>query len=144
MAVGPRRYTYNPFGELISAENGASQTVSYSHDALGDTTAITYPLGAGATWANTDTVTYGYDAASELTSVTDFNGNTSVLSNTADGLPSALSLGSSGDTVSTSYGANDAPSSITLSDGSTLQEFAYSSVPSGAIAAETDTPSSSS
>ena len=101
---GTSSYSYNPFGELISAENGASETVSYSHDALGDTTAVTYPLGAGATWANTDTVTYGYDAASELTSVTDFNGNTSVLSNTADGLPSALSLGSSGDTVSTSYG----------------------------------------
>jgi len=143
-ASGTSSYSYNPFGELSSAENGASQSVSYSHDASGDTTAVTYPLGAGATWANTDTVTYGYDAASELTSVTDFNGNTSVLSNTADGLPSALSLGSSGDTVSTSYGANDAPSSITLSDGSTLQEFAYSSVPSGAIAAETDTPSSSS
>jgi hypothetical protein len=44
--------------------------------------------------------------------------------------------------VATSYAANDAPSSITLGNGSTLQEFAYSDVPSGAIASETDTPSS--
>ena len=104
---------------------------------------ITYPLGGGATWASTDTVTYGYDAASELTSVTDFNGHTSRVTNSADGLPSAISLGGSGDTLSTSYDPTDSPSSITLSNGSTLQEFAYSDVPSDAIASETDTPSSS-
>ncbi len=141
-ASGTSSYSYNPFDELTGADNGAGKTVSYGHDALGDTTSITYPLGGGATWANTDMVTYGYDAASELTSVTDFNGNTSVVSNTADGHPSALSLGASGDTIDTAYAANDAPSSITLTNGSTLQEFAYSNVPSGAIASETDTPSS--
>ena len=74
--------------------------------------------------------------------MTDFNGHTSSITNTADGLPSALGLGSSGDTVTTSYAATDAPSSITLGNGSTLQEFAYSDVPSGAVASETDTPSS--
>lgn len=142
-ASGTSSYTYNSFGELTSDDNGASQIVSYAHDSLGDTTAITYPLGEGATWANTDTIILGYDSASQVTSVTDFNGNTSVISNTADGLPSTVSLGSSGDTVATSYAANDAPSSITLGDGSTLQEFAYSDAPSGAILSETDTPSSS-
>jgi RHS repeat-associated protein len=142
-ASGTSSYSYDPFGELTSTENGASKTVSYTYDALGDTTSTTYPLGSGATWAGTDTVTYGYDGSSALTSVTDFNANTSVLTNTADGAPSSLSLGASGDTVATSYAANDAPSSITLSNGSTLQEFAYSNVPSGAIASETDTPSSS-
>ncbi|MGC1239751.1 MAG: RHS repeat-associated core domain-containing protein, partial [Acidimicrobiales bacterium] len=109
----------------------------------GDVTGITYPLGAGATWASTDTVDYTYNHADEMTSVADFNGNTSDVTNTADGLPSALTLGSSGDTVTTDYGANDEPSSITLGDGSTLQEFAYSDVPSGGVAGETDTPSSS-
>jgi RHS repeat-associated protein len=141
-ASGTSSYSYDPFGELTSSENGASKTVAYTYDSLGDTTSMTYPLGAGATWANTDTVTYGYDPASEPTSVTDFNGNTSVITNTADGLPSALALGASGDTVATSYSANDDPASITLGNGSTLQEFAYSDVPSGAIAAEADTPSS--
>ena len=61
--MGPRSYSYDPFGELTSSENGASKTTSYSYDALGDTTSITYPLGSGATWAATDTVSYGYDAA---------------------------------------------------------------------------------
>ena len=141
-ASGTSSYSYDPFGELTSTENGASKTTSYAYDALGDTTSITYPLGSGATWAGTDTVSYGYDPASELSSVTDFNGHTSAVSNTADGLPSALSLGASGDSVDTTYAANDSPSSITLTNGSTLQEFAYSDVPSGGVASETDTPSS--
>ena len=141
-ASGTSSYSYDPFGELTSTENGASKTVSYGYDALGDTTSITYPLGSGASWASTDTVNYGYDAASELTSVTDFNGNTSNVTNSADGLPTAISLGGSGDTLSTSYDPTDSPSSITLSNGSTLQEFAYSDAPSGAILSETDTPSS--
>ena len=141
-ASGTSSYSYDPFGELTSADNGAGRTTSYGYDALGDTTSVTYPLGSGASWANTDTVSYGYDAASELSSVTDFNGHTSAVSDTADGLPSALSLGASGDSVNTAYGANDAPSSVTLTNGSTLQEFAYSDAPSGAVASETDTPSS--
>jgi hypothetical protein len=84
-----------------------------------------------------------YDAASQLASVTDFNGNTSGVTNTADGLPSSLTLGGSGDTVATTYDPTDALSAITLSNGSTLQSFSYSDAPSGAIASETDTPSSS-
>jgi len=141
-ASGTSSYSYDPFGELTSSENGASKTVSYGYDALGNTTSITYPLGSGATWASTDAVSYGYDQGSELSSLTDFNGNTSAVTNTADGLPSTLSLGATGDSVDTAYAANDAPSSITLTNGSTLQEFAYSDVPSGGMAAETDTPSS--
>ena len=142
-ASGTSSSTYDPFGELTSSQNGASKTVSYAYDSQGNTTSITYPLGSGATWAATDTVSYGYDPASELSSVTDFNGNGSGVSNTADGLPSALSLGASGDSVNTAYAANDAPSSVTLTNGSTLQSFGYSDVPSGAVASETDTPTSS-
>ena len=134
--------SYDPFDELTSTTNGAGATTSYGYDLDGDVTGITYPLGAGATWASGDTVAYGYDHADQLTSVTDFHGHASDITNTADGLPTALTLGASGDTVSTSYAANDDPSSITLGNGSTLQEFAYSDVPSGAIASETDTPSS--
>jgi len=139
---GSSSFTYDPFNELTSTTNGANKTTSYAYDLDGDVIGITYPLGAGATWASTDTVTYGYDHADEITSIEDFNGHTSDVTNTADGLPSALSLGASGDTVSTSFAANDAPSSITLGNGTTLQEFAYSDEPSGGIASETDTPSS--
>ena len=143
--TGTSTYTYDPFGELTAAEDGASKTVDYSYDALSNVTGITYPLGGGATWATSDTVTYQYDAAAEMTAVTDFNGNTTEVANTADGLPSSLSLGSSGDTVSTTYDPTDAPSDITLTNSSstTLLGFSYSDEPSGGIQAETDTPSSS-
>ena len=138
---GTTTNVYDPFNELTSTTDGAGDTTSYTYDLDGDVTGIIYPLG-DAWWASTDTVAYAYDDADQLASITDFNGNTSDVTETADGLPSALTLGASGDTVSTSYAANDESSSITLGDGSTLQEFAYSDAPSGAIATETDTPSS--
>ena len=100
-------------------------------------------MGSGASWASTDTVAYTYDHADQLASVTDFNGHTSSYTTSADGLATAMTLGASGDTVSTSYAANDVSSSITLSNGSTLQQFSYSDAPSGGIVSETDLPSSS-
>jgi RHS repeat-associated protein len=141
-ASGISSSSFDPFDELTSTTNGAGQTTSYAYDLDGNLTGISYPLGSGATWASTDTVTYTYDHADQLASVTDFNGHTSNVSMSADGLPTAFTLGASGDTVSTSYASNDTPSSITLSNGSTLQEFAYSDSPSGEFLSETDTPSS--
>jgi len=141
-ASGITSSSFDPFDELTSTTNGRNKTTTYGYDLDGDVTGITYPLGSGATWAGTDTVAYTYDHADQLASVTDFNGHTSNLTVSADGLPTAFTLGASGDTVSTTYGANDAPSSITLGNGSTLQAFAYSDAPSGGILSETDTPSS--
>jgi RHS repeat-associated protein len=140
--TGTSTYVYDPFNELTSYENGAGKTVTYSYSDDGQTTGITYPLGSGAGWAAGDTVGYGYDNADQLSSITDFNGNTIAVGNTADGLPNSLSLGSTGDTITTTYDATDAPSQIALANSSsTLLQFAYSDVPSGAIASETDTPS---
>jgi RHS repeat-associated protein len=142
--TGTSSYTYDPFGELTSTENGASKTADYAYDALGNVIGVTYPLGSGATWAPTDTVTYGYDAASKMTSVTDFEGNTVQVSDTADGLPSSMTLGTSSDTISTTYDPTDSASDITLTDSSTtLLGFSDSDEPSGGVASETDTPSSS-
>src|SRR5437588_118035 len=67
-ATGSSTYGYDPFNELSSYENGAGSTVSYSYNDDGKTTGITYPLGAGATWATTDTVSYGYDNADDQNS----------------------------------------------------------------------------
>ena len=141
--TGTSTYGYDVFNELTSYETGAGNTVSYSYNADGKTTGITYPLGAGASWASTDIVGYGYDNADELNSVTDFNNNTITVGNTADGLPNSLVLGSSGDTLTTTYDPTGTPSDIKLADSTptTLQEFAYSDEPSGAISSETDTPS---
>src|SRR5581483_679222 len=80
--TGTSSYSYDPFADLTSSENGASKTVNYQYDALGNVTQIIYPHGSGATWAATHAVTYGYDAASQMTSMTDFNGNTTQVSNT--------------------------------------------------------------
>ena len=142
-ASGSSSFIYDPFGELTSAENGASQTVGYGYSADAEVTGITYPLPGTANWATTDTVGYGYDNADLLTSVTDFNNKTISISNSADGLPYSETLGSSGDSIATTYDATDSPSAIDLESGSTtLLGFSYSDAPSGAILAETDTPSS--
>ncbi len=142
-ATGSSSFGYDPFGELTSAENGASQTTGYGYNADGEVTGITYPLPATASWASTDTVGYGYDNADLLTSVTDFNNHQISIGNTADGLPNSDALGSSGDTIATTYDATDSPSLISLKNASsTLASFSYSNAPAGNILAETDTPSS--
>ena len=143
-ATGTSSYSYDPFGELTSSTNGAGQATGYSYNGDGQTTGITYPLPATATWASSTTVTYGYDHADQLSSVTDFNGNEIAITSTADGLPSSETLGSTGDTISTSYDNSDSVSAIALKNStSTLQSFTYSDAPSGNILTETDTPSSS-
>jgi RHS repeat-associated protein/uncharacterized repeat protein (TIGR02059 family) len=141
-ASGNSTYQYDPFDELTSSQNGAGQTLTYTYTDDGQTSGITYPLGAGATWATTDTVTYGYDNADELNAITDFNSHTIAIGNTADGLPNSLSLGASGDTISTTYDPTDTPSDISLSNASSTQlDLSYSNTPSGAINSETTTPS---
>ena len=143
-ASGSSSYIYDPFSELTSATNGAEQTVGYSYDPDRDTTGITYPLPATATWATTDTVSYGYDHADNLTSVTDFNSHQISMTPNADSLPSSETLGSSGDTIATTYDPTDTPSAVTLKNSSsTLQSFTYSDAPAGNILSETDTPSTS-
>jgi hypothetical protein len=76
---------------------GGGQSLTYSYDADGDVTGITYPLPWSATWAQSDSISYGYDNADKLTSLTDFNGNKTSISNNADGLPASETLGSTGD-----------------------------------------------
>jgi RHS repeat-associated protein len=143
-ATGTSSYVYDSFAELTSATNGAGNTVGYGYNADGQLTEVTYPLPSTATWASTDTVSYGYDHADELNSMTDFNGHEISIGDTADGRPDSASLGSTGDTIATTYAANDQPSAIALKNASsTLQSFTYADAPAGTILSETDTPSSS-
>jgi RHS repeat-associated protein len=143
-ATGSSSYTSDPFGELTSTTNGAGQVTGYGYNADGQPTGITYPLPSTATWASTGTVSYTYDHADQLTGVSDFNGNAIAIGNTADGSPNSVTLGSTGDTVATTYSAADAASAIVLknSSGTTLQSFSYSDSPAGTVLTETDTPSS--
>jgi trimeric autotransporter adhesin len=143
-ATGSSSYTWDPFGEQTSATNGAGNTVGYSYDADADTTGVTYPLPASATWATTGTVGYGYNHADVLTSVTDFNGHQITITPNADSLPASETLGSTGDTITATYDPTGTPSAITLKNTSaTLQSFTYSDAPAGNITNETDVPASS-
>jgi RHS repeat-associated protein len=141
-ASGSSSYQYNPFDELTSHTDGAGQIVSYSYDDDGNITSISYPLGSPS-WATTNNVGYAYDNASQLTTVTDFTGQTFNITNTADGLPNSVTLGGSGDTITTSYDLTDSPSQINLTNsGGTLLGFGYTTTPAGTIAEETRTPTS--
>ena len=140
-ATGSSSFTYDPFGELTSTQNGAGQVTGYGYSADGQVTGITYPLPAAATWATSSTVSYGYDNADLLSSVTDFNNHQISVGNNADGLTNSLGLGSSGDTITTTYDPTDTPSLVALKNAtSTLQSFTYSDAPAGTILSETDTP----
>ena len=142
-ATGSSTNTYDSFNELTSATNGAGQVTGYDYNADGAVSSITYPLPTGATWAASDAISYGYDHADSMTSVTDFNGNQISVTNTADGLPSSETLGSTGDVIATTYDPTDTASAITLKNAtSTLQSFTYADVPSGDVLSETDTPTS--
>jgi YD repeat-containing protein len=143
-ATGSSSFSYDPFGELTSTTNGAGQVTGYSYNADGQPSTVTYPLPSTATWASTHAVSYSYDNAGLLSGVTDFNGQQIGIASTADGSPNSVTLGSTGDTLSTTYSATDTASAIALknSGGTTLQSFSYSDSPAGTILNETDTPSS--
>lgn len=142
-ATGSSSYQYDPFGELTSAVNGANQTVGYGYNADGQVSSITYPLPVGATWATTNTVNYTYDNADQLTKVTDFNNNAITITPTADRLPKSAVLGSTGDTITTTYDNTDTPSAIAIKNSATtLQSFSYSDSPARTVLSETDAPSS--
>ena len=92
--TGTSSYTYDPFNELT-----ATKTAPATPSATATTPTATRPASPTRSapappGQTTDTVSYGYDNADELNSVTDFNGNTISITNTADGLPSAETLGS--------------------------------------------------
>ena len=88
-ATGSSSYTYDPFGELTSATNGAERPSATATTPTAISPAITYPLPAAATWATTDTVTYGYDAADVLTRSPTSTATDHIIGINADGLPSS-------------------------------------------------------
>jgi RHS repeat-associated protein len=141
--TGTSTRVYDPFSEVTSETNGAGRTVNYGYNPDGKISNIGYPLPSSATWATSNIVTYGYDNADTLTSVTDFTGHQIALTPTADGMPNAVSLGTSGDTVTVSYDHADGPSQISVaSSAATLASFSYSTAPAGNVLSETDSPSS--
>src|SRR5262249_16006329 len=141
-ATGSSSFVYDPFGELTSATSGAGKVTGYGYNADGQVSSVTYPLPSN-TWSATPTVNYTYDHAGLLTQPTDFNGHAITIGHTADSLPNSVALGSSGDTISTTYDNTNAPSAIALKNGTpTLQSFTYTDSPARTIVNEADTPTS--
>ncbi len=141
---GTSSFTYDPFGEELTAANGAGQTVTWAYDSDGNVESTTYPLPGSASWAATDTVDDFYDHADNLTGVTDFNGNRISIGYSPDDLVNTTTLGSTGDKIDTTFDNTDSPSLIKLENStSTLQSFTYSYAPDETILNETDAPSSS-
>ena len=78
-----------------------------------------------------------------LSSITDFTGKAIGITDTADGKPTSVTLGATGDTLTTTYDPADAPSQIALANSTTtLQSFSYADSPAADILTETDTPAS--
>jgi YD repeat-containing protein len=93
-------------------------------------------------WALTPTLHESYAEDGHLASLTDFEGNTIAVSDTRDGIPDQTTLGPSGESVVTSYGSTDSPSSIEVNGASgTLLGPSYSDTPAGNVSHESDTPS---
>ncbi len=133
-ATGTSRWTYDAFGDVTKATNGAGATMTYAYDTAGRPTSVAYPGGAG------QTVTRSYDAASHLVTTTDWNGNTT-----------RFGYGHDGQLVSTTYPNNDkitnsydnagqlSATSLANSAGTVLASIGYTRDPLGQITAQTPT-----
>lgn len=115
--TGTTSYTYDPSGRLLTETNGASQTVAYSYDGVGDVTGITYPNG--------QTVTRTYNADEQLASVTDWLGKQTSFSYDGDGNQVSEAL-PNGISASSAYDAADRLTGITDNTGTgALASFTY-------------------
>jgi RHS repeat-associated protein len=147
--TGTSTYTYDPFGELLSATNANNQTISYSYNSLGEQTSLTYPLPGITSTEVSPTITYGYDLAGNISDVSDFSGNAATIAYNQDNLATTTNLAQSfgvqpAASITATYDLTDQPMKITVSNSSkTNLSFSYTRTPTGAIAQETGTPSSS-
>ena len=85
------------------ATNGARQTTSYGYDADGDDHRHHLPAARHRDLGHHRHRQLRLQQRRPATSVTDFNGNQITISPTADGLPYSATLGSTGDTIATTY-----------------------------------------
>ena len=145
-ATGASSFTYDPFGELTSSTNGATQTTGYGYSPDGQVTSITYPLPASATWATSDTVSLRirqcrpaelYDRLQRPPGRYHRN------SRRSDRFLRVL--GSTGDIITTSYDNTDSPFSDHAEELRPLRcsPSATPTLPPGDILTETDIPASS-
>lgn len=115
--TGTTTYTYDRNGRLISDQDGAGQSLSYTYGNEGQLLSITYP--------GSKTVTYTYDPAGQMTSLTDWSNNHTTFTWTADG-KLATQVDPNGVTETRAYDSADQTTGIaTAKSGSTLADYTY-------------------
>ncbi|WP_329138164.1 DUF6531 domain-containing protein [Streptomyces sp. NBC_01476] len=130
--TGTSTWTYDVFGELSAATNGAGATVSYGYDANGNATTLTYP-GSGQNVIQT------YDKANRLSGLTDWNAKATSFGYDADSDWKTTTY-PNGTTATTGYDDADQPTSDTLTKSSTtLASLTYTRDGDGQIGGETPT-----
>ena len=130
-ATGTTSYTYDADGQVLTVKNGAAQTVKYAYDKTGDVTTLTYP--------STKAVTYAFDKAEEMTSVTDWSGNKTSFTWSADGMR-ASQVGADGVTDTRTYDKADRLTQIVdKTSAATLATYGYTYDAAGQLTADATT-----
>lgn len=114
-SLGSRSYTWDGFGRLATATDGAGHTITYSYDGADRITKVQYSDG-------THEVDYHYDANGHVTQRVDANGTTTY---TFDDLGHLLTTSNSanGNTVTSTYDLAGALASST--DGLGVTSYSY-------------------
>jgi len=129
--TGTTSYQYDALDRPITVTNGAGHSVGYGYDAVGNTTAITYPDGSQ--------VTRAYDTLDRLSSVRDWLGHTARFGyDAADNLITQTLPTSTTTSIAMGYDAADRLTGITDTTPITTWSFAYTRDKSGEITAATD------
>jgi len=129
--TGTTAYGYDNLERLDSVSSGASNVVTYGHDADNNVTCMSYPNSGSTTCQNassgTGLVTYTYDGAGEETSMTDWLGSGNVTSfaydNDGNLIQTTLPSGTTTSVTST-YDNTDALTDTSYKVGSTATNLA--------------------
>ncbi|MDQ2739635.1 MAG: type IV secretion protein Rhs, partial [Actinomycetota bacterium] len=127
--TGTSSWTYDTFGELVSAVNGSGAAVGYGYDSDGNPTSITYPDGS--------VVTDGFNTGDQLASVTDAASNKTTFGYNPDGANTTTTY-PNGDTVTAGYNTAEQQTSTTLANGgTTLGALTYGRDSAGQVSTRT-------
>ncbi len=130
--TGTSRWTYDAFGEVTKATDGAGAALTYSYDTAGRAVGMTYPGGAGQSLTRT------FDAASRLTGITDWNNNTTKFGYGHDGQQVSTTY-PNGTKVNHTYDSADQLGSTTLTGAgnAVLASLTYTRDPANQLATQT-------
>jgi len=128
--TGLTTYGYDALDRPITVTNGAGHSVGYGYDAVGNTTALTYPDGSQ--------VTRTYDTLDRLNSVHDWLGHTARFGYDADNPITETLPTTTATSIVMGYDAADRLAGITDTTPLTTWSFAYTRDKSGEITAAID------